>query len=114
MNYVIFLDDERFPIKNWFSDQCVMIARSYEEAIKIIQEMSDDSKLVYVSFDHDLATEKTGYDFAKWLADADSGYVEGQQSGFMSDIFDFYVHSQNPIGAENIRCYMGNYLKHRG
>ena len=27
--------------------------------------------------------------------------------------FDYGVHSANPVGAENIRCYMANFMKDR-
>jgi hypothetical protein len=55
----LFLDDERFPIgDNW------EIVRSYEEAVEFVL---NNGLPRFVSFDHDLGTEKTGYDFAKWL-----------------------------------------------
>jgi hypothetical protein len=55
----------------------------------------------FVSFDHDLGPRRvTGMDFARWLI----GYVMDKEVD-VSD-FDFYVHSQNPVGAENIRSYM--------
>lgn len=51
--------------------------------------------------------EFTGYDFAKWFCD----YVLDNVLDLPPD-FGYTVHSANPLGAENIRCYMANFLKH--
>jgi hypothetical protein len=67
-----------------------------------------------ISFDHDLSDtdhvaendEKTGYTFAKWFCD----YVMDNDLNLPQE-FSYDVHSQNPVGAENIRCYMENFLK---
>lgn len=59
----------------------------------------------FISFDHDLgADEPTGYDFAKWLVEQDLEH-ETLPKGFKFD-----VHSQNPVGAENITKLLNNYL----
>ena len=75
-----------------------------------------------ISFDHDLGyeefdtdengkiivtaatAEKNGYDFAKFLVEYDLS------TSTMPDNFTFTVHSMNPIGAENIRKYLENYI----
>lgn len=82
----------------------------------------------YISFDHDLADEhytpseywsdyeaskqyqdsqdyqeKTGMDCAKWLID----YCMDNESKLPK----FFVHSANPVGADNIRRFLNNYLK---
>jgi hypothetical protein len=115
MNYVIFLDDERLPPVNFganISSPWILVCRSAEMAIVAIQNMPKNANLAYISFDHDLGEDrKTGMDFAKWLVDADAGYIEGQRANFIPDYFQFYVHSQNPVGAQNIQSYMDNYLK---
>jgi hypothetical protein len=49
--------------------------------------------------------EFTGYDFAKWFCQ----WVLDNQLGF--DSFTYSVHSANPAGAENIRCYMQNFIE---
>jgi hypothetical protein len=98
----LFIDDERFPPndgREW------VIARNYEEAIKILSETVP----VYISFDHDLGEEKTGYDVAKWITFKDVD----EKFQYLPDDFDFYVHSQNPIGRENITCTFETYLKFR-
>lgn len=54
-----------------------------------------------ISFDHDLGEEKTGYDCAKFLVnyclDNDIPHI------------NFIVHSQNPIGKENIEYLLNNF-----
>lgn len=62
----------------------------------------------FVSFDHDLANELTGYDVAKFLVKAD---IDG--SATFPENFDFYIHSQNPIGKTNIEGYLKEYLKQK-
>jgi hypothetical protein len=82
-----------------------------------------------ISFDHDLADshytpnhlwdnyeeskkwqeaqtheEKTGYDAAKWLCE----YCHTNKKSLPI----CYVHSANPVGADNIKHYINNYLKH--
>lgn len=82
---------------------------------------------INISFDHDLAdshytpphlwddydaskkwqdeqvhTEKTGYDCAKWL----------MKMGILPEMF--WVHSANPVGADNILGLINNYYKEYG
>ena len=102
MSYRLFIDDERFPVGNGW-----IIARGFTEA-KII--VSLDGIPDYISFDHDLGLDsQTGADFANWLID----HILINELLFPAS-FDYYVHSQNPIGAENIRGKMDAALKHIG
>lgn len=99
MSYSLFLDDERWPPhdgRQW------LVARSFSFAMAIVQTHGLPS---YISFDHDLGLGKTGYDFAKWLAE----YCLDNDS---PPDFDYYVHSQNPIGAESIRSVVDNLKRH--
>ena len=101
----LFLDDERFPsdkdpIKDW------VIARTVNEAQDLIRDFGMPYRM---SLDHDLGKGiPTGYDFIKWLVEQD-----------MDDVIDidviiyFYVHSQNPVGAENIRSYFNTYISQK-
>lgn len=100
-DWCLFLDDERYPapdLKNW------IIARCYESAVELIKSWRMPS---YISFDHDLGSDLTGYDFAKWIVEQDLNAA----GLFIPKNFDFYVHSQNNIGAVNIRVYLTNYLE---
>jgi hypothetical protein len=66
----------------------------------------------YISFDHDLGGNSgSGYDIAKLLVDIDMN-TPNDNYRFDKD-FDFYVHSQNPIGKINIEKYLNNYIRHR-
>ncbi len=109
MSYSLFIDDERDPPSN---GQNWHIARNMEEAGSIIRELGPPN---FISFDHDLGEkEPTGYDIAKKLVVGDLGELGGTEfeHGLPTD-FSFYVHSQNPVGAENIRNLLDNYLRFR-
>jgi hypothetical protein len=100
--YNLFIDDER-EVKNHYPGQEFVVVRSYNDAVQYVEQHGLPK---FVSFDHDLGDvnttdEKTGYSFAKYLID------------FMIDNdiitpFEYYVHSANPVGAENIKCYLEN------
>jgi hypothetical protein len=101
MQYSLFLDDERFPPRKNAVGEWI-IARSLDEVKTTIQKHGFPS---FVSFDHDLGDGPTGMDVAKYLVDLD------MDQGLMPDEFAYYVHSQNPIGAANIRGYLDGYLR---
>lgn len=114
MKWILFLDDIRFPVdvKLAFStDDLVIIARSYDDACWYVRRHGIPND---IHFDHDLADqhyiigdgEKTGLSFAKWLCDyiMDNGLK-------LPDDFKYHVHSANPVGAENIRFFMSNFIK---
>lgn len=91
MSYKLFIDDERHPVTNDF-----IIVRNYDEAMSVINEKGLPS---FISFDHDLGEGKSGYDVARAICE----YC------FTNNIqpdFDYYVHSQNPVGAKYIRDYL--------
>jgi hypothetical protein len=102
--YHLFLDDERFPAKNW-DDIDHKIVRNYDEAIQI---MSEYGCPLSMSFDHDLGDPKakTGYDVVKWMVEQD---LNSGKIWFRKD-FTFYVHSQNPVGGQNIQRFLENYF----
>lgn len=100
MTWKLFLDDERFPAAK---DTDFLIARSFEEAVAHMQTQGCP---IFISFDHDLGLEKSGYDLAKYIVeqDLDSNLT------FIPKEFTFYVHSQNNVGAKNIQTYLTQYL----
>lgn len=105
-NYAIFLDDERIPSDNTYEqwDNCLFVVRSVEDAVKIV-ESKGFPDCVY--FDHDLGeNQKTGYDFARYLVEYDL------DTKTMPNHFNYFVHSQNPCGAQNIIHLMDNYILH--
>jgi|TARA_R110000782_G_scaffold108447_1_gene197017 hypothetical protein len=121
MKYNLFLDDIRFPhIENSENDVSAfsytnykpfkkekwIIARSFSEFIDIVRL---NGLPEIVSFDNDLGDvdniiEKTGYDCSKWLCE----YCQDNNLNFPH----YYIHSMNPTGANNIRTYIENYIKH--
>lgn len=117
-DYKLFLDDERIPANvTWVPEVFSspfdwVVVRSFNEFVKQIEENGLPS---VISFDHDLAIEhyneglaglpprkdykeKTGYDCAKWLVE----YCMDNKK----KIPEFYVHSMNPVGRENIKCLL--------
>ena len=103
-NYVLFLDDEREPSLYLLVQHTdVVVCRTYYEAVQLVRQRGMPS---HICFDHDLGPHsETGYDFAKWLVD------NFMQSG-RTDPIRFSVHSQNPVGALNIKTLLDNYNKH--
>jgi hypothetical protein len=107
MRYSLFLDDERHPPANGRWE----VARSVAQAIRIVKEKGYPQ---FVSFDHDLGYDldknqpwPTGMDFARFLVDLDI------ETNRMPEGFQYYVHSQNPVGVENIRGLLDCYLRVR-
>lgn len=131
----IFIDDERLPPDDiphvlWSQvsglketmrevlDQNFsfwVVVRDFPELKDFLYSDFNPLPIRYISFDHDLGTDENGriklngYEIAKWLVDNDL-YSEGR---ILASDFDFYVHSQNPVGAEAIRNYLRNYLEYR-
>ena len=104
MPWILFIDDERFPPndgKDW------VIARNHFEVFELIFDLGMPS---FVSFDHDLGEEsQDGYEIVKEMVDISIKTIDDKYK--IGSDFDFYVHSQNPIGKKNIECYLNNYLK---
>jgi hypothetical protein len=106
MSWKLYLDDIRTP-----ADESFVIARSAEEAKRLILRKDMPS---HISFDHDLGMDDdgnllpSGYDFAKWLVELDiKGVIQ------IADDFTFKIHSQNPIGAQNIKGLLDGYLREK-
>jgi len=99
----LFIDDLRMPTYIHENNNDWDIVTNYYDAVKYIKENGIPN---IISFDHDLGEGKTAYDFVKWLV---FEYDNGKR--FPND-FNFMIHSANPVGAENIRCLLNNYLKH--
>jgi hypothetical protein len=112
--YNLFIDDERDPIDvKWGSwkDQAMyrdaewIIARNWYDVLEIVITMGLPS---IISFDHDLGDNTpTGYDIAKRLSEL---IMNAKYE--IPENFQFYVHSKNPVGKQNIENYMNNFLNH--
>lgn len=90
----LYLDDLR-PLPDGFIG-----VRSYAEFVGYITKYGLPD---FISFDHDLGLEESGFDCAKWLVDY---CLDHQQK-----LPDFVVHSQNPVGKENIIGLLENFIK---
>lgn len=113
---ILWLDDIRNPFLDIEGkvpkvDATIEWVLNYEQFVQWIEKFGMPD---IISFDHDLADitkitttthqEKTGMDCAKWLVDY---CIDNKEL-----LPIFYVHSANPVGADNIRGLLSNYLKH--
>lgn len=120
--YNLFLDDERFPYVsnpelddvsafnytnyNPFKYEKWVIVRNFNEFTNEVKKRGLPEK---VSFDNDLGDvsddiEKTGYDCVKWLCN----YCQDNKLKFP----EYYIHSMNPTGSNNMKAYINNYKKY--
>jgi len=105
--YSLFLDDIRTPEMVYSAPiaKTFVVVRSYAAFVKHIKK---EGLPKYISFDNDLGLDVNndlapdGYAAAKWLV---------YQSGLDLKDLHFYVHSANPVAAEQIRGLLTNYIK---
>lgn len=104
---IIWLDDIRNPKKflNNYNDYDEVIwVHNFDEFVKNIK--SNNIENISISFDHDLGEDLSGYDCAKFLVNYCLDYnIELPKN--------IYIHSANPVGAENIKKLIENYRKFR-
>jgi len=124
--YNLFLDDNRnvFSVYKYtknsiYIDNDWVIVRNYNDFVNTIIQNGLPN---IISFDHDLSDkkyilrldknedysnyrEKTGFECAKWLVN----YCLDNNLNFP----EYYVHSFNPIGKENIISYIENFKRTR-
>lgn len=97
----MFLDDLR-DAEKYYPNQGFVTMRSYYDAVDYVRTHGVPSM---ISFDHDLAdeakNEMTGYSFAKFMID----FIIDND---LKCVFDYVVHSANPVGKENIEYYLKN------
>jgi len=96
----IWLDDLREPPGGPSAWDAV--CRTAKEAIDLIQS----GKVTFVDFDHDLGTEKTGYDVAL--------VIEKMAHQGQIPPINYNVHSANPVGAQRIKAAMDTALRFWG
>ena len=88
----LYLDDLR-PTPEGFDR-----VYSYEEFVAYLERKGLPD---FISFDHDLGEDFSGYDCAKYLVE----YCLAHQL----PLLDYQVHSQNPVGKENIERLLENF-----
>lgn len=99
MTWKLFLDDERDPVSaDWH------VARSTIEAMALVRAKGVP---VEMALDHDLGGDDTTMEFLKELAT----WIDAHEVVFPA-IFMYTVHSQNPVGAANIRGMLDNMIRH--
>lgn len=91
----IFLDDVREPPAGFHG----VICRTARSAIQVLST----GLVSYISFDHDLGTELTGYDVAT--------YIEESVYKGIFTCPKYAVHSANPVGAARIHAAMTSATK---
>jgi hypothetical protein len=110
MKYDLYLDDLRMPVDSGYANNADwVIVRSYNEAIDYVKAHGMPAK---ISFDNDLGMDPTtnkpakeGYDFAKWLCQYDAEHSE------IPGMWQFKVHSANPVGRQNIEGFILSYMR---
>ena len=87
----IFLDDVRNPLPMHGE---VVVVRDAPTAIALVKT----GLVTWISFDHDLGTDLTGYDVAKLI----------EELVYLGEIRcpQWQVHSANPVGVRNIKSAM--------
>ncbi len=101
MKYKLFIDDERFPVQDdW------LVARSSADAMSYVDKYGFPEE---IAFDHDLGGEDTSMKFIHMLIDE---YYDRPNE--IPKNFTFSVHSQNPVGKENITQLMNAFLAEIG
>ena len=88
----IYLDDVRTIPEGFIG------LRSFKEFVTYIEA---NGLPYFISFDHDLGLQESGYDCAKWLV----AYCLDNEM----KLPDFVVHSQNPVGKQNIASLLSNF-----
>ncbi len=100
MIWKLFIDDIRQ------ADRGTVLCRNVDKAVELIDK---DGFPTFISFDHDMGiNQKSGKDFANIIVER----VLNQQ-WIIPNNFSFQVHSDNPLGAENIRSIMNALLKEK-
>lgn len=95
----IFLDDEREPddIDRINNPDDWVVVRDVESFKDVVNNHGGP---ITVSFDHDLGDDvPNGMEAARWLTEN------------AITVQEYFVHSANPVGAENIRSLMGQWVR---
>lgn len=88
----VFLDDMR-DCPDGFT-----LARSYEACLLLLDTQDVD----VLSLDHDLGSEKTGYDVCKYV-------VEKWFLGQSQQPIEIFLHTDNPVGRDNMYQLLSRY-----
>lgn len=97
-HWKLFIDDERIP-----THKDSIVFRSSAEAIAALESWSREGIALAkdISFDHDLGGDDTSIVFINWLIER---WLDKKITIHPDTVFS--VHSQNPVGAANIKSKM--------
>ena len=99
---VSFLDQKKEEKNLKYVEGPWIVARSMQEALDLIESKGMPQ---VISFDHDLGDKvPTGFDFSKWIVEKDL------DDNILPKDFDYQVHSDNPVGRDNIVGLLNQYL----
>lgn len=105
-NTILWLDDIRDPKeflpKDVYDNSYVIWTKNYYDFLFWIKD-GKYSKFDIICMDHDLGEEYTGYDCAKALVEEIRKYRQ--------DIKSIIVHTNNPVGRDNILHELENAYK---
>lgn len=95
--WALFLDDERDPVDGgeW------VVCRSTDEAVT--ETLSRGCPPSVMSLDHDLGGDDTAMRYLRWVMDTYDNWD-----------FTYRVHSQNPVGRDNIVSLLESYRRAYG
>lgn len=97
----LFLDDTRDPGDVYDSGEGWVVARGYDEFRILLKDWADSTDgRIFISFDHDLGSDRDGLDCAQLLS----------REGVVPD--SYKVHSSNPVGAQRIRSFLRSWEQH--
>lgn len=92
----LYVDDERTDVFRAPLDYTLFVARSYNEAIAVLSQVSYD--YCFIDLDHDLGIGKTGYDICKFIIENVS-----------IDKLEYRLHTMNPVGRQNMEQLLSHY-----
>jgi len=98
---MLYIDDIRMP-KEFGYD----IVRTSRAAVTY---MKREGCPRYISFDHDLGGEDNSMIIVRWMVETDME----KDGKFIPENFEWFVHSANPVGVENINGLLKGYLTFR-
>jgi hypothetical protein len=91
----IYLDDERPCPEGWH------LCRTFDELVHLVDSGCPDghAEITEISLDHDLGTDKTGYDFITWFEQQHHDFPDHYplpKNGIK-------IHSANPVGRQRMQ-----------
>ena len=106
--WYLYLDDERELPHHYDRERRWFVCRSSEEAKQMVLKYGIPC---FMSLDHDLGGEDTTMKFLHWLAEEYYTDTKNNVGENYLAIPGYVIHSQNPVGAQNIKSYMESWKK---